>query len=84
MSGFQSRQMGFSIPPTNGQIAAGLAGNSQWGAIGGGGLAGSIGAGGPVWTSNNGAASVGVGAFGQYGRGIPSNAGVGVGLKFRF
>ena len=72
------------------QIAANLASKPSWSTVGGGGsnplggLAGGVGIGGPVWTSTSGSTSVGVGAFTNFGRGVPSNPGVGVGIKFRF
>lgn len=77
-------------PPGNNQLAAMAASQRSWNAFGGGGsnprggVAGGVGIGGPVWTSNSGAVSAGVGAFTNFGRGVRANPGIGGSLKFSF
>lgn len=69
-------------PPSNGHNAAMMSGGSTWTAAGGGGSRGSVGIGGPVWSS--GSTSVGVGAWSNYGKGVPSNPGIGASFRFKF
>ncbi len=82
--GFNSKTIGaYQPPPTHGQIAAGLAGNSvatnNLSIVSDG--RNYVGVGVPVYNSPS--TNVGVGAF-TTGNKLPSNTGVGVGFRFNF
>lgn len=82
---FQSKQIGsYTPPPSHGQIAANLAGNSaasrKFSLMGG--PQGYAGVGVPVY--NNGNVSASVGAFSTFGKGLPKSTGAGVGMRFNF
>jgi hypothetical protein len=81
---FNSKQIGsYQPPPSHGQIAAGLAGNSansgSFSVMSDGRNYAGIGV--PVYTSPS--TNVGVGAFAT-GNKMPSNVGAGIGFRFNF
>lgn len=82
---FNSKQIGSYVPPpTHGQIAANLAGNSaasgRFSVIGG--PQGYAGVGVPVY--NNGNVSAAIGGFSTFGKNMPKSNGVGAGIRFNF
>lgn len=87
MFGYKSNTMGANwYQPGNNQLAGiaagGAASTGKFTTFGGGGTVGGVGVGVPVY--NSGGFTAGVGAFSNYGKGVPSNPGVGVGMSWKF